>query len=230
MNLGGWGEYLLAFAAFLGSHAIPSRPGLKAWLMAHLGRKGYVTVFSLLSTALLFWLIFAAGRAPYVELWGWAHWQIWLVNLTMPVVVVLSVFGIGTPNPLSFGGRSNGFDPEHPGIAGVVRHPLLWALLLWSLAHLIANGDLAHALLFGGFAAFSVMGMKLIDRRHTRVWGAEEFMKMTARTSTLPFAAWISGRWHPQQGPSIFRLLISVAVWLALLLLHPSVIGVSPLP
>lgn len=228
--MAGWGEYVLAFAAFLGSHAIPARPALKARLMAVLGRRGYIAGYSLLSTVLLFWLIFAAGRAPYLELWAPEVWQRWLVNLTMPVAVALSVFAIAAPNPLSFGGLSGGFDPAHPGIAGVARHPLPWALLLWSMAHLLANGDLAHVLLFGVFAAFSVLGMVLIDRRNARLWGPERFAALSARTSAWPFAALISGRWKPTRGPAWGRVLIALAAWAALLYLHPPVIGVSPLP
>lgn len=228
--MGGWGEYLAAFAAFLASHAIPARPELKAQIVGILGQRGYVAGFSLLSTLLLFWLIFAAGRAPFVALWDPAGWHRWAVNLAMPLAVLLGTFAIGTINPFSFGGRAAGFDPDHPGIAGVTRHPLLWALLIWAGAHLLVNGDLAHAILFAVFFAFSVLGMVLIDRRNRRLWGPAEFARLTARTGTLPFAALLSGRWRPTSAPSVSRLILAGLIWAALLLLHPPVIGMSPLP
>ena len=45
--------------------------------------------------------------------------------------------------------------PTH--IRAVLRHPMLLGLLVWALAHLAANGDLASVVLFGGFAAFAVL-------------------------------------------------------------------------
>jgi uncharacterized membrane protein len=226
----GWAEYVLAFAAFLGSHAVPARPRLRGWLIARLGRMGYVIAFSALSTALLFWLIFAAGRAPFVPLWDQAVWHRWLVNLAVPLAIVLGSFGIGAPNPFAFEGRSSGYDPEHPGIVGFARQPLLWALLLWAGAHLLANGDLAHVILFGAFGGFALIGMTVQERRKRRLWGQPEFDRLAARSSAFPFAALIQGRWRPSGFPSITRLVIAVLSWAVLWYLHAPVIGVSPVP
>ena len=60
-----------------------------------------------------------------------------------------------------------------PGIAGITRHPLLWAFTLWALAHMAPNGDLAHVLLFGLFAVFGIAGMSALDRRKRKQWGAD---------------------------------------------------------
>ncbi|MDR5653223.1 NnrU family protein [Ruixingdingia sedimenti] len=226
--MAGWGEFVLAYAAFLLSHVIPTRPAIRDPAAAVLGQRGFTLAYSLLSVVLLTWLIVAAGRAPYVGLWDHAVWQRWAVNLAMPVALALVVFGLGAPNPLSFGGRAAGFDPDRPGIAGVARHPLLWALLLWASAHMIANGDLAHVLLFGGFALFSAMGMRMIDRRKRR--RMPDWAQLAARTSAFPFAALMTGRWRPRGGPSVWRLAVWLAVWLALLWLHLPVIGADPLP
>ena len=75
-----WIEFAVALLLFLGSHRIPAMAGIKAPLEAALGRRGYVVLFSVVSTALLLWVIFAAGRAPHVPLWDQALWQRWLVN------------------------------------------------------------------------------------------------------------------------------------------------------
>lgn len=226
----GWGETLAAFAAFFGSHALPARPALKARIVAVLGRTGYAIGFSVLSTLLLGWLIVATGRAPFVELWAPALWQRWLVNLTMPLVIVLGSFGIGAPNPFAFEGRAAGFDPARPGIAGLTRQPLLWALLLWSLAHLLANGDLAHGLLFGSFAALAVAGFGLVERRRRNATGAAEWARLTAHTSLVPFVALLMGRWRPSGPPEMLRSGLVLSIWGALLWLHPMLIGASPLP
>jgi uncharacterized membrane protein len=228
--MGGWGEFAAAFTVFLVSHAVPARPAVRRRLAGRLGERGYLLAYSLVSVAVLAWLIVAAGRAPFVLLWPYAAWQAWLVNLMMPAVCLLVSFGVAAPNPLSFGGTARGFDPAHPGIAGVARHPLLLALALWAGAHAVANGNLAHVLLFGSFAGFAILGMRIIDRRKRRQMGEGEWSRLAAHSSCWPFAALVSGRWRPRQAPELRRVVVGLLLWLALLALHPPVIGVSPLP
>jgi uncharacterized membrane protein len=227
---GTWIEFLAAFAIFMASHRIPTIPGVKAGLQARIGARGFTLAYSAVSTLLLVWLIVAAGSAPYIPLWDQAEWQRWLVNLAMPVALVLAVYGTGVPNPLSFGGMKAGFDPEAPGIAGLVRHPLLMALALWSGTHMVVNGDLAHVLLFGSFAAFSVFGMVLIDRRNQRAMGQGAWQSLARNTSAWPFVALLSGRWHPRAAPSLWRGAVVIGVWASLFWLHLPVIGVLPNP
>lgn len=229
----GWTELALAFAAFLGTHAVPARPAVRGPLVAMLGERLYLALYGGVSLVLLGWLIDAAGRAPYLELWAFQPWQLWLPNVAMPLACLFAAYGAGAVNPLSFAGRRpEAFEPAAPGIAGVVRHPLLWAFLLWSVSHIVPNGDLAHALLFGSFAAFAGLGMVLLDRRQRRRLGPDEWRRLTARTSFLPFAALLAGRWRPRR-PTAFRpwrLLLAIALYLLFVFGHPFVIGVSPLP
>jgi uncharacterized membrane protein len=220
----------MSFAVFLLSHAVPARPAVRRRLVGLLGERGYLVGYSLASIAVLAWLIVAAGRAPFVLLWGYAAWQAWVVNLAMPFACILIASAVAAPNPLSFGGSARGFDPAHPGIAGVSRHPLLLALALWAGAHVAANGSLAHALLFGSFAGFALLGMRIIDRRKRRQLGVQEWRRLAARTSLWPFAALLAGRWRPAAPPNPARLAAGLLLWLALLGLHAPVIGVSPLP
>jgi uncharacterized membrane protein len=153
----------------------------------------------------------------------------------MPLVCLLVAFGVAAPNPLSFASRAHqGFDPDRPGIAGITRHPLLWALLLWSASHLLPNGDLAHVLLFGGFAVFALVGMAAMDRRFRRTLGKAEWERLARRTSLVPLAALAGGRWRPAgvtvNGEFLVRLLLGAALYLAFLSAHEPVTGVSPLP
>jgi uncharacterized membrane protein len=48
------------------------------------------------------------------------------------------------------------------------RHPMLWSFTIWSVAHLLSNGDLASILLFGSFGAYSVFSMWSLNRRGTQ--------------------------------------------------------------
>lgn len=130
----GWTEYLAAWACFLGAHMIPALPGPRGWLMARLGRRGYLVAFSLLSIGLLYWLIVAAGRAPYVHLWDQPGWSRWLVNIAMPLAILVGALAAGMSG-------------------------LVVAFALWAGAHLVANGDLAHAVFFGGMGVFALSGV-----------------------------------------------------------------------
>jgi uncharacterized membrane protein len=223
-----WIEFALAMSLFLGSHRIPAALGVKDALVARLGARSYALVFSILSLGLLWWVIAAAGRAPFVPVWDQAEWHRLAVNVAMPAAIGLAAFGIAAPNPFAFEGRATGFNPDRPGIAGVTRQPLLWSLALWSGAHLLPNGDLAHILLFGPFLAFSLIGMPMVERRRRRLMGADAWQRLTAHTGLVPFAALVQGRWRPWGLPSPSRLAIALGGWAAVWHLHGPVIGVWP--
>ncbi|MGO4855128.1 NnrU family protein [Phaeovulum sp. W22_SRMD_FR3] len=219
-----WVEFGGAAVAFLALHAVPSLSGLKAALRRILGRRGYGAVFGLGSLALFYWLLMAAGRAPFVEIWAPQPWMRWLVNLAMPFVSVLAVSGIYAPNPFAFEGRSTGFDPARPGIVAITRQPLLVALAIWGAMHLLVNADVAHVAQFGGIVTFSLLGIGPMEARRRAVapavWDAQ-----VAGTRILPFAA---GRWP--RGWPLWRIGAGLMLWVVLWHLHPIVIGVSPAP
>ena len=218
--MGGWGEYAAAFALFLVSHAVPVRPPVKPWLVARIGKGGFSLVFSALSIVLLVWLIAAAGRAPYVELWPRADWQGLITLAALTAACLITALAAFRPNPFSFGGwRDETFDPARAGVVGLIRHPYLAAIALWALGHLAPNGDLAHVLLFGGFAVLALVGMKLIDRRRQREMGPAVWQTLVDETGKARALA-----------PSL-GLMIRIAAGLFLLglliILHPHVIGLE---
>jgi len=56
-----------------------------------------------------------------------------------------------------------------PGrIKTAARHPMLLAVKFWALSHLLANGNLADVLLFGGFLAWAVADRISLKRRPAR--------------------------------------------------------------
>ena len=101
------------------------------------------------------------------------------------------------------------------------RHPLLVALALWAGAHLLANGELAHAILFGAFAAFALSGRRAIDSRRASPERAA-LRRAVASGPLLPRPASVPG--------AAIRLGLGALAWMALVAAHPHVIGVSPLP
>lgn len=218
----GWSEFVLALCAFFLSHALLVRAPVKPWLVARIGAQGFSALYSVLSLAVLAWVMIAAARAPYVRLWAWAPWQNWLAIVGMLAACLIVALSLGRPNPFSFGGPDTGFDPDAPGLVGVMRHPLLVAAGLWASVHGVANGNLAHGALFFSFAGFSLLGMRIIDRRRQRLMGADwaELWTRVRSAKAAPISI-------PRDVP---RILIGALGWCALILGHGAVIGVSPWP
>lgn len=222
-------EFLAALLAFLLSHSLPERTGLRRRLAAAIGERTYLILYSLLSIVLLVWLISAALRAPFVLLWPLQAWHYYVPLALMLPASMLLVGGAVTPNPLSIGFSRRRFDPGRPGLVGVTRHPILWAFALWSFAHLVANGDLVSAILFGGFGLFALSGMAILDRRKRRRLGGD-WQRLAARTSAIPFAALLAGRasWRWRAGELAATLIGGALLYCALLRLHPIVFGIDP--
>ncbi|WP_209424581.1 NnrU family protein [Pararhodobacter sp. SW119] len=216
--LAGWGGFVAAYAAFLLTHAIPVRPPVRPWLVARLGPAGFGLAYSALSLAVLVWLFLAARAAPWVPLWHPPFWAGHVTLLAMALACLLLAFAAFRPNPLSFAGwRNDRFDPRAPGVVGFLRHPVLAALALWSGGHLAANGDLAHVLMFGGFAGFALLGQRLIDRRRRRELGPRGWADLaaTARAHRLSQGAGAETFLRLLAGLALVHLLIALHPWLA---------------
>ncbi|KGM48905.1 NnrU family protein [Pseudooceanicola atlanticus] len=227
----GWTEYTLALAIFVASHFLPRIGGLRDGLIGAVGRRVYFSAYGLLSLALLVWVIVAAGRAPYVELWPQAAWTRWVPNIAMPIATVLVACGFGLRNPYTLGGKRTAIvDPDHPGFATVSRHPLFLALALWAGAHLVPNGDLAHVILFGSFTLMALAAIPAFDAKARRSLGPEAtaFFTTTATFSLRPLIdrAWL----RDNACPLTIRTIIGLVIWVVALHLHSPLIGASPFP
>jgi len=211
---------ILATLAFLGLHVLPSTP-LRAAAVRALGESVYQGLFSLASLALLAWMVLEYRRAPFEGLWsGWR-----LVPLAlMPVALVLLVSGVLGRNPTAAGqaGALKGEDAAR-GIVRVTRHPVMWAIMLWALAHVLAVGSLQAAIFFGGLLLLAAAGTSLQDARKAKRYG-EDWARFAARTSNLPFLAIAQGRnrlaWReigwarPALGLAAFAVLLYFHGWL----------------
>ncbi|MFN7003266.1 MAG: NnrU family protein [Roseinatronobacter sp.] len=183
--MSGWAAYIGAWAMFLFTHTVPVRPPVKPWLVARLGAAGYGVAYSALSLAVLAWLFIAAARAPHLALWPMPAAAHWIALAAMLPAIALLSLTFGRPNPFSFGGAGNDqFNPDRPELIGRIRHPVLAALGFWAGAHLIINGSLAHAVMFGGFAGFAMLGMWLIDRRKQREMGLTAWQDLRSRSQS----------------------------------------------
>lgn len=218
-------ELAAALVVFVVAHMVPAMPGVRARLIASVGRTIYLTVYSLVSLALLAWLVVAARRAEVVELWTPAAWQ-WVVPvLAMPLSAFLIAAGVMQPNPLSVSLRKG----DAPGpIVAVTRHPLPWGFLIWALAHVPPNGRVASLILFGGMAALAAAGLPLLDRKAKARLGARRWEDMARDTSSVPFAAVLAGRTRLHAG-LLAPAAIALALYLWFLLQgHAWLIGPDP--
>lgn len=224
------GELLLAALAFLLIHVVPSSI-LRERVVSRIGEKGYMAGFSLLSLVVLVWLIVAYRAAPAGDiLWDAGNGGRHFAMLLMLIASILFLGAVTSPNPTAVGaGKLLGKESAYSGINAITRHPMLWSFALWSIAHIVNNGDVASIVFFGTFGVLAVAGTYLIDAKKARQlkdgWGGYR-----ERTSNIPFAAILQGRATLSFKPLWWRLLLGIAFFVALYLLHPVVFGVSPAP
>ena len=222
----------LASLLFLAIHALISGTALRARLAAKLGEKLYMAFFSTLSAGALFWMILAYRAAPQVQLWADLTG---LKHLSMPlmlIAVVLAVLAFSTPNPTAAGGDSAlAREQAARGVIKITRHPFLVAVTLWAGPHILANGDLASLIFFGGFLALSLIGPPQIDAKRAAKY-PDDWPRFLGQTSWLPFAAILQGRSKVTMAEIGWgRIAVGVALYLVILLLvHQWAFGVAPHP
>lgn len=219
---GGLWQLVVVVAVFLASHSLTNRPGFRRRAEAALGgSRGFTIAYSVVSLLLLAWMIAAYIDAPTVVLWTQEPWMRWVPGLAMPLVSVLAVAGLTTPNPFSIGPGGRRYDPVHPGFLRLTRHPILWAAGLWAGAHMIPNGDVAAQILFAPLLLLAVAGPAMLDRKRRRALGFEQWSRL-ADIPRDPLATLREMGWK--------RIVGGLVLYAALLHAHQPVIGVSPLP
>lgn len=209
-----WG-FGIACAVFVGVHLIPSGlPGLRARLAAALPGRAYQGLFSLFAAGGLAWMILAKGGAPYLELWWAPDWTRLIPVAVLPFAFVLFF--------LTYASRD--------GVRAITRHPMLWAVLLWALSHIPANGDVGSIMLFGSFALFALIDMPLADARLRREDPAR-WQTVSAETSLVPFAAVLAGRARLSLAAlGWWKIALGLVIYVLILFAHGHVFGLDVLP
>ncbi len=105
--------------------------------------KGFVAIASLVAIVLM---VIGYRGADTVGLWGSSQAMTGINNLLMLFAFYLFA---------ASGAKTR--------ITAAIRHPQLTAVIVWSGAHLLANGDTASVLLFGGMAAWALLEIILIN-------------------------------------------------------------------
>lgn len=216
---------VLATAAFLATHFVSSTP-LRARLVALLGERFYLALYSLLALATLVWMVVAYERAPYAPLW---HGLRYLPLLLMPAAFVLLVLGYLARNPTMVL-RQRLLDAAEParGVLRVTRHPIMWAVMLWAGSHVLARGDIKSLIFFGAFLLLAGGGTVAMDRRKAAAFG-EDWQRFARATSNVPFLAIAQGRNAFNPGEIGWtRPLAGLALFAVFFVSHPFLFGARP--
>jgi len=188
---------VIGLVVFFAVHLVPTNPELRNGLLARFGLTGYKAVFSILALIGLVLIILGfhklqlhPGKNP--QLWMPPLWTRHIaLALMLPAMIALVA----------------AYVPSR--IRTMLKHPLLVAIKIWALAHLLANGDLGALLLFGSFLAYAVYDRISVKRRHAL------------------------GPLGDKTGPwfnDFIVLVVGMGLYLVLLLwAHQFLIGVSPL-
>lgn len=139
---------VVGLAIFIGIHIIPTRPDLRAKLIKSLGHGAYKAFFSLVALAGLLLIVAGKYDAPDIILYQSPVWTYQLVPIFMlPAFILLAAAYI--PN----------------NIRRFVRNPMLTAVKLWAVAHILANGDVASLLIFVSLLAYSIYDVIQVKKR-----------------------------------------------------------------
>ncbi len=221
---------IMATVGFVAAHFILSSMPVRDRLVSALGETGFRAVYSLQALVLLVWVVLAFNDAPFVEVWappiGLRH----LALTIMPIACILLVAGLASRNPTAVGADTAALIGAGPtGIFRITRHPVMWAVALWGIAHLLANGDAAGITLFAGMTVLALAGAAQSGARRRAIVG-DAWAAYQGRTSFVPFVALLAGRTPWRLGEIGWaRLLGGLLLFSVLLLAHPWLFGVSPL-
>lgn len=217
---------VIAGLAFAGSHVLLSSTRLRGSLRDVIGEQGFLAVYSLVALVTFAWFLAAFAHAPLVPLWRQRPWMTLVPIIVMPFSSILLVAGYTTSNPTAVGmERSARADDPALGILAVTRHPVMWAIGLWALSHMVPNGNLAALYFFGVLAALAFGGTVLIDRKKRLALGSH-WSRLSEASSNLPFAALLARRARLRwRDIGALRLVAGLLLCAVLYLAHPMLTG-----
>ncbi len=225
-------ELIAAALLFVGGHFLLSSLFLRRILVARLGKKVFRFFYSAVVLIAFLLLIYAYANAPYLPLWRAPLILHWVPVLIMPFATFFLVAGLTTPGVTTIGGEDLAEAPELPahGIYSITRHPVLWAIGLWALSHIVVRGDFSSVFMMGAIAFLAFVGMIHIDfRREVELGAAWGPTRLT--TSRIPLAAILAGRCKLDwEGIGFWRLLGTIALYVTMLFFHRTFIGLDALP
>lgn len=183
---------LLACAgAFVGTHFILSHP-LRRPLVAALGEKGFLGVYSLVAFATLWSISWAYPKAPVTApLWNVGD-GIWALASVMMLAASVLLLGSLIRNP-ALPGATNAASAEARGVFAITRHPMMWAFALWGVVHILVYPVTRNIIVAVAIIVLSLVGASLQDRKKAGL-DPQGWTAWQSRTSYWPFVAIAQGR------------------------------------
>ncbi len=130
-------------------HLIPSvTPNIKAELVSKFGENTYKLLFSILIFTALFLMIY-----------GWRHSVTTQIYQLPGTIYPLSIF-LMLCSYIIYG---SAILPTR--LLNTIRHPQLLSVFIWSVAHLLSNGDSRSILLFSGMGVWAILEIIFINKR-----------------------------------------------------------------
>ena len=111
-----------------------------------MGKAGLGVVAVLVLAAIVL-MVIGFRSADFMHLYALPAW-VWHVNNLLMLVAIF----------LMDAGRAGGV------VGAKLRHPMLSGVVIWAVAHLLVNGDLASLVLFGGLGLWALAHMAVINR------------------------------------------------------------------
>lgn len=222
----------LAGAALLLTHLGISGTSLRSTMVAALGESAFLAVYSLLTLVTMGGLIWAYTDAPRFDYFWWpSSFAFWVPKILMWPAAVLLVGGFMVRNPTMVGQGNLVNDPATRaeaarGVNRITRHPFQWAVILWALSHLVANGDTASVAFFLTFLCLSLFGSISLDAKKAQQLG-EGWQAYAKLTSNVPFAAISRGDQQLVARELIGPALAGTAIYAAFYFAHPWLAGVG---
>ena len=198
---------IIAISVFVGGHELLSHP-LRAPLVARLGEKGFLLVYSAVALGSLGWAgQLWKGIAPE-RLWSLPPYANALALVAMLFAFILFVGSVTAPNPALMGMPAGG-SPR--GVMRITRHPMMWSFAIWAVVHIAMSADPRTIVLASGILTLALFGAAMQDRKKDVALG-EAWAGWRVKTSFVPFG-------HGQFWPGWIAviggaILFAVATWL----------------
>jgi len=141
---------------FLGIHLLPTLNPLRQLVLNKFSEKAYKGLFTLISVLGLILIIYGFSSAEFIHVYTPPVWGRHLAFTLVPIALIL------------FAAANM---PGH--IRKTLKHPMLIGTLLWSVAHLSANGDRRTLILFGGFALWALIDLISVSIRRKTLGGGK---------------------------------------------------------
>lgn len=140
---------IIGLALWSGLHFIPSIAiPFRNQLISKLGEKKYKIIFSVLVVTSISIMVLGWRSIEPVSIYIPPGWGASVTDLLMIVTFILFSAAHSESNVRRF-----------------IRHPQLTGLVMWSIAHLLSNGDNRSLILFGTLGVWAIAEIILINKR-----------------------------------------------------------------